>query len=212
LVPAVVPSFFLLVDQIPFKPVSGKIDRQALKEIYSENLSQSVGKAKLRATQGKKVETRDPRDIRTRLDLQSIEESLVAMVAGELGIEDSEIPEDFAITPLADLGLRSLNVIRLANLVSTKFGISIPVSTLYKAVDIHQLAAELFGEEEEAAPSLTAEGDGGGGGREVAVIGLDCRYVEGGRWIGTRRKKEGEVEREETRGKGEVGRKKEGGG
>jgi amino acid adenylation domain-containing protein len=126
-----VPSAFVLVDELPLTP-SGKVDRKELaaREPGSE--------AALRTPAAEPVPPRD-----------ALESELAGIWGELLGLESVGVEDDFF-----ELGGHSLLAVRLVARIAAATGREIPLASLFEATTVERLAALLRGSE---PPSPAAE-------------------------------------------------------
>jgi amino acid adenylation domain-containing protein len=111
-----VPAAFMSLPSIPLTP-SGKVDRRALPPVAGVRADQDAQPAAAR---------------------DAFEESLAAIWERVLGVTPVGVCDDFF-----DLGGHSLLAVRLMAEIERAFGVSLPLSTLFQAPTVEQLASVL---------------------------------------------------------------------
>ncbi|MBS7256341.1 non-ribosomal peptide synthetase [Flavobacterium branchiicola] len=114
-----VPSFYVALDKILLTP-NGKTDRKALPSVTSQDIIHKKYVA--------------PRN--------ELEEQLIKIIASLINIDESEvgINDNFF-----DLGINSLKLVRIQDIIKSQLGFEINISMLFEFTNIKNLADKIYG-------------------------------------------------------------------
>ena len=147
-----IPASFILLDKMPMLP-NGKIDRRAL------------------------IQPRENRDViksQKQASLSTLEKELLAIWKEVLSVNDISTHDNFF-----DVGGNSLGLIYVDNKISAFLGYSVPLLQLFTYPTIESLAKSLHTavkpkiKEHEVPQDFVVDGSGV---KDVAVIGMCCRF------------------------------------
>ncbi|MFV8347997.1 phosphopantetheine-binding protein, partial [Flavobacterium sp. ZB4P13] len=113
-----VPSFYVELDSMPLTS-NGKVDRKALPSVTGEDVI--------------KKEYVAPRN--------EIEEKLVTLIAKILNCKENEIGIN---DNFFDLGLNSLKLINIVNLIKKEFDLVISISILFEFPNVNELSNKIY--------------------------------------------------------------------